>query len=634
MKLRTQIIISMAVFSIVLLIIAASAIFTDQQVGQLNSQQDIAGNIQSTASELTHISNDYFLFQENTQLTLWHSNYSSLVNNLSKLNPTNPEQQTILNRINDTVQKLSPVFSDAVTFLENAPRNQSVRILPEFQTTWGRLAEQNQALASDTAQLSQALRNQADQLRLENTLLIFALLAAFGAYFITVYLMIYRRTLRSIANLQAGTNVIGSGNLDYSIKTDSKDEVADLSNAFNQMTANLKTVTTSKTELEREITERKKAEQELLQAKKQLEAHIDNSPLAMIEFDSEFRVVRWSKEAEKMFGWSMDEILGKVIEQIRWVYEEDVEIVRQVSADMLSGKGPRNVSSNRNYRKDGSVIYCEWYSSAIYDSEGKLTSILSEVLDVTQRNQMQAKLEEYAENLGKMVEEKTKQLQEAERLATIGATAGMVGHDIRNPLQAITSDIYLAKTDLASMPKSEDKKNLQESLDEIEMNVSYINKIVSDLQDYARPLTPKLEETDLEQAVHFVLSNLDIPGNITVNHSIRKEFPKLKADQSYLRRILTNLANNAIQSMPNGGKLTINASSKIGKAIITIQDTGEGIPEDVRGKMFTPLVTTKSKGQGFGLAVVKRLTEGMGGTVTFESEVGKGTKFTLELKTA
>ena len=189
----------------------------------------------------------------------------------------------------------------------------------------------------------------------------------------------------------------------------------------------------------------------------------------------------------------------------------------------------------------------------------------------------------------------------------------------------------MAKTDLASTPESEEKKNVQESLEEIGKNVSYINKIMSDLQDYAKPLTPKLEEIDLEQIVHSVLANLNIPGNVTVKHSIKRDLPKLKADQSYMQRILTNLANNAIQAMPNGGKLTIAASSKNGKAIITLEDTGEGIPENVRSKIFTPLVTTKAKGQGFGLSVIKRFTEGMGGTVTFESEVGKGTKFTIEL---
>ena len=207
----------------------------------------------------------------------------------------------------------------------------------------------------------------------------------------------------------------------------------------------------------------------------------------------------------------------------------------------------------------------------------------------------------------------------------------MVGHDIRNPLQAITSDVFLAKTELASTQDSSEKNNALESLTEIEKNVDYINKIVSDLQDFARPLTPKIEEIDLEQTVHAVLANLNIPENVTIKHSVRKNFPKLKTEQSYIQRILTNLTNNAIQAMPKGGKITIAAIQRGEKAIISVEDNGEGIPEDVRGKLFTPLVTTKSKGQGFGLAVVKRFTEGLGGTVTFESEVGKGTKFIIEL---
>jgi signal transduction histidine kinase len=259
------------------------------------------------------------------------------------------------------------------------------------------------------------------------------------------------------------------------------------------------------------------------------------------------------------------------------------------------------------------------YDYPFVEADGS-TLILEMGIDITERKKAEA-----------MAQESARKLKDAERLAAIGATAGMVGHDIRNPLQAITSDVYLAKTDLASFPEGEGKNNMHESLEEIEKNISYINKIVADLQDFAKPLTPKLEETDLEKTVHFVLANLDIPGNVTVKYSIKKDFPKLKTDQSYMQRILTNLANNAIQAMPNGGKLTIAASSKNGKATITVQDTGEGIPEEVRGKLFTPLVTTKSKGQGFGLSVVKRFTEGLGGTVTFESEVGKGTKFTIEL---
>ena len=102
-------------------------------------------------------------------------------------------------------------------------------------------------------------------------------------------------------------------------------------------------------------------------------------------------------------------------------------------------------------------------------------------------------------------------------------------------------------------------------------------------------------------------------------------------DPSFLKRVLTNLITNAVQAMPNGGKLTLNAIRKGEKAFITVEDTGPGIPEEVRDKIFTPLFTTKSKGQGFGLAVVKKLTEASNGKVSFETELGKGTKFMIEL---
>ena len=238
---------------------------------------------------------------------------------------------------------------------------------------------------------------------------------------------------------------------------------------------------------------------------------------------------------------------------------------------------------------------------------------------------------EYSKHLEQLVEERTKQLRDSERLAAIGATARMVGHDIRNPLQAIIGDTFLAKTDLSSCPESEQKASVQENLLEIEKNVEYINKIVADLQDFAKPLNPIAMETDLKRIIDNVVSDHRIPENIQASIKVEKGAEKIVADSAYVQRILSNLIKNAVQAMPNGGKLTVQAFCEGKDNVIAVEDTGVGIPEEAKRKLFTPLFTTKSKGQGFGLAVVKRMTEALGGTVTFDSQINKGTKFIIRL---
>jgi signal transduction histidine kinase len=197
-------------------------------------------------------------------------------------------------------------------------------------------------------------------------------------------------------------------------------------------------------------------------------------------------------------------------------------------------------------------------------------------------------------------------------------------------LQAITGDVYLAKTELSSLPNSEEKRNALESMEEIEINIDYINKIVQDLQDYARPLNPQAEESDLEEIVGRIIAKNGLPPNVNVSVNVRAA-RKISADSYYLNRILYNLITNAVQAMSNGGNLVIEAHKEANDIVIAVKDTGVGIPKDIQGKLFTPMFTTKSKGQGFGLPVVKRMTESLGGTVTFESTEGMGTTFSVRL---
>ncbi len=128
------------------------------------------------------------------------------------------------------------------------------------------------------------------------------------------------------------------------------------------------------------------------QTASRLEFHVANSPMAVIEWDSEFRIVRWSPMAEQIFGWTTAEIIGKYWHEWSIVYSEDLEQVKLVTNKLLDGTEPRNICHNRNYTKDGSVIHCEWNNSAQIDAEGKIVSILSFAVDVTERHRTQEEL--------------------------------------------------------------------------------------------------------------------------------------------------------------------------------------------------------------------------------------------------
>ena len=219
--------------------------------------------------------------------------------------------------------------------------------------------------------------------------------------------------------------------------------------------------------------------------------------------------------------------------------------------------------------------------------------------------------------------------KKSERFIVIGQTAAMVGHDIRNPLQAIEGDIYLTKLDLDQLPDSEIKNDITENVFAIEQNLSYIDKIVSDLQDYTRPLSLTLQQTDLEKIINNLIQN-KVPSNIIVSIKIELSVRKINTDPDLIKRIFNNLITNAIQAMPEGGKLTVSASKKESYVFLSVEDTGAGISKAAQDKLFTPLFTTKAKGQGFGLVVVKRMAEALGGTVSFESELGRGTKFIVQ----
>lgn len=143
-----------------------------------------------------------------------------------------------------------------------------------------------------------------------------------------------------------------------------------------------------------DITERKKTEIKLQENEQRLNFYVDHSPLASIEWDSNFVVTRWTGEAEKIFGWTPAETIGKQIMDLNMIYEEDIPIVENTMVKLTGGGSNYVVSTNRNYSKDGRVIICEWYNTLMYNPDGKMVSVLSQVMDITERKKAEEMLEQ------------------------------------------------------------------------------------------------------------------------------------------------------------------------------------------------------------------------------------------------
>lgn len=252
-----------------------------------------------------------------------------------------------------------------------------------------------------------------------------------------------------------------------------------------------------------------------------------------------------------------------------------------------------------------------------------------------QRKHIEKQLADYAMQLEKKVEKRTKQLKEtqkkllkAERLSAIGELAGMVGHDLRNPLSAMRGGVYYLKTHCAASKYPTARKMLQ-SIDE---SIDYSNKIVNDLLDYSREISLELSVVTPKSFIKQLLSKIKIPKTITVKNRAKTDTP-MTLDTAKITRVFMNLVNNAADAMPKGGTLTLTSKITGDNVKFTFKDTGVGMTQETLSKLWKPLFTTKAKGMGFGLAICRRLVEAHGGKIRVQSTLGKGTIFMVTLPT-
>ncbi|MDB4876834.1 MAG: integral rane sensor signal transduction histidine kinase [Gemmatimonadetes bacterium] len=217
-----------------------------------------------------------------------------------------------------------------------------------------------------------------------------------------------------------------------------------------------------------------------------------------------------------------------------------------------------------------------------------------------------------------------------ERLAILGQLAGGVGHELRNPLGVMTNALYV----LESVIDRPDPM-VRDYLGILKGQISLSEKIVSDLLDYARTRAPNSRTISVDTLVRHQVSRLGPLGDVALSYDIPPSLPAVSVDDVQIGQVLFNLLTNAMQSMGDTGSIVCSARQDGNDTVaLAVSDSGPGIPPDVARRIFEPLFTTKARGLGLGLTVSRMLAESNGGSLTFESTLGRGTTFTLRLPTA
>ncbi len=273
------------------------------------------------------------------------------------------------------------------------------------------------------------------------------------------------------------------------------------------------------------------------------------------------------------------------------------------------------VNGETYYRKqiqvkiDGSIKWIGITTSILYDDKATPIGVIAVFSDITDVKELEA------------------DIKLKERLAAVGELSAGVAHEIRNPLSAIAGYAELLKKGL-----SEDE--IASAVDAIIKETKNLNRIVTNFLSFVKKPQPIFEETDVNTLIKEVISMVSLAKDadrIDFDIKALKTLPAVEADPFELRMAFLNIIQNAVQAMPNGGRLTVKSGIQYGRIFIEISDTGSGIPKEIGDRVFNPFFTTKEQGTGLGLAIVHKIIEAHDGKIEFKTRHGKGTTFIIRL---
>lgn len=341
---------------------------------------------------------------------------------------------------------------------------------------------------------------------------------------------------------------------------------------------------------------------------------IEHSADAIISLDLDNTITSWNSGAEKMLGWKRKEIIGKSITDI--VPDELIEM-QELQCIEFGMQYQGHVSNYETERitKNGEKKLVNLTESFIRNNDDEIvgrSQILRDLTDI------------------KMKEE---QIQQSERLATVGHMAAGVAHEVGNPLTAISSLVQVSQ-------RKTDDEFIQDQLTKVREHIQRINKIVRDLVDFSRPSNMQSENVQINDVIESAVGLLQHDArckDVMFEMNLTNDLPLVSCVPDQIHQVLVNLLLNAVDAMEgqDNPKVTIETQKENNAARLTVSDNGKGITDKHQSRIFEPFFTTKEvgSGTGLGLSVSHGIINKIGGSINVESTHGEGTTFIIQLPT-
>jgi PAS domain S-box-containing protein len=469
------------------------------------------------------------------------------------------------------------------------------------------------------------------------------------------------------ASVETAVDAVNRGAYAYFVKPVDPDEMkTTIANALKQQRLSLenkrlveslqhsnKLLFEANEELKKEIAERQWAEEALKESEEKYRTLVENS-LTGVFIHQDGKYVFVNDRFAQIHGYTVQELLGK--HHLALIHPDDREAIKEIAAKRLKGEAVPRQYEIRRLKKDGETIWCEMIVTLV-EYKGK-PAIMGNVVDITERKRMERELQEKNEQLDAQNEElqsqseelmaqqqelmeKTSQLEKASRAKS--EFLAHMSHELRTPLNAI---IGFSELMLDGVP-GEVNEAQRECLNDILRSGQHLLGLINDVLDLAKIESGRMELKvssfsigNLIESVRSAIMTRLVPRKQTLEISVEKGLPPVRADKAKVRQVLLNLLSNSTKFTPDGGKLRVEAAREDSWCRVSVIDNGIGIRKEDQEKIFesfrqvdTPLHGNES-GTGLGLTIAKQIVEKHGGRIWVESEYGKGSKFSFTLPLA